>query len=151
MIINFFLLFMCFSEFLYFSFCATVHSKLHSTLTQATSTQTSTTSQKITTTSESPSTVNQHISGLPQFVPTVIGASKTYVCGSEKCLKISEYAIASNFSYNCFEDYLPISFEVPDNESNKYLSFGFLPEDGTQIQKKQINRNSCKIIKRCYF
>ena len=116
---------------------ATVHLK----------TQTGSTTKFSTTTGSAPP-ITQHQSGYPEFNPTVIGASKSIVCGAEKCQKIFEFTIASNFTYNCYEDYLPITFEVSDNDNKKFPSYVYLPEDGTHIQKSQKIGDVCRIIKR---
>ena len=71
----------------------------------------------------------------------------------QKCQKIEEFSISNNISFTCFDEYLPINFEIDFQLKNtsfvKYLTYGYLsPIQGISIHNKQLRTNTCKKIKK---
>lgn len=127
----------------------TVHSKLSPILNSQSTLQSTT--KKINL--DSGFSINSNYNTISSsFRPAVFGASHTFVCGTGKnCLRINEYAIASNYSFNCREAFLPIIFEIVNSSNSKFLSFGYLPADGKLIQEDQKTTGICKKIKRLFL
>ena len=74
-------------------------------------------------------------------------AKDLIICGVDKCQQIKEFTIADNSSINCYEQYLPISFDIiSENKTHKY--FGYLPEGHSQISLTQLTKRLCKKYKK---
>ena len=92
---------------------------------------------------------NTHTNG---FFPSINGASHTFACGAtNNCVRITEYAISSNYTFNCFEANLPIIFELLNANNTKVLSFGFLPQNAKMITNIQSKSKICRKVKRFFF
>lgn len=72
-----------------------------------------------------------------------------FICSSaDYCQKIEEFTIADNYTFNCYELYLPINF-YPRNERQKKTSiFGYLPLQGSQITDLQKYTDECRKVRR---
>ena len=71
----------------------------------------------------------------------------------QKCQKFQEFTISHNISFSCYDEYLPIHFEIDILLQNgsflKSSSYGFLsPQQGLSIFAKQSRTNFCKKIKK---
>ena len=71
----------------------------------------------------------------------------------QKCQKFREFTISHNISYSCYDEYLPIHFEIDimlqNGSITKSSSYGFLsPQQGLSIFAKQSSTNFCKNIKK---
>ena len=70
-----------------------------------------------------------------------------------KCQKFQEFTISHNISFTCFDEYLPIHFEIDiflqNGSLTKSSSYGFLsPQQGSSIYAKQSRTHLCKKIKK---
>ena len=86
---------------------------------------------------------NSHSQG-----PLIKGASAFECSSVDKCQKIEEFFIAENYTYNCFESYLPISYYKHEVVSKKSTHFGYLTQNGKQIVENQKYTEECRKIRR---
>lgn len=78
----------------------------------------------------------------------VEGVANAFSCNSDNiCLRIVEYWISSN-SINCYEIFIPITFEAIDKENKTVEYYGYVSENGNLIRANQEHSNICRKIKR---
>ena len=71
----------------------------------------------------------------------------------QKCQKIQEFTISNNISFTCYDEYLPINFEIDFQLKNtsyvKTMTYGYLSQQqGLSTFYVQSRTNSCKKIKK---
>ena len=79
----------------------------------------------------------------------ITNAQYIFACHEDKCQKIQEFNIAKNTTYNCFDEFLAIEFEVSDMNDKKITTYGYLPsQKGLTLSNSQQISSICKKIKR---
>lgn len=96
-------------------------------------------------------TDENRIVNITTFQPNVFGASFLHACDhSGLCFRIDRFEIAPNFTFNCYEKYLPIFFMIKLFDNRTDVSFGFLNPNGISIEDSQRYMHYCRKIRR-YF
>jgi hypothetical protein len=74
----------------------------------------------------------------------------TIGCSKLNAQRISSFKVLTNVSLNCFDEYLPISFELVDiRQQNKTSTeHYFLTNNRCCLSERQLTSKSCKRIRR---
>jgi hypothetical protein len=74
----------------------------------------------------------------------------TLACSKITAQRITSFTVLTNVTLNCFDEYLPISFEIIDiRQQNKtFLDQAFLTNNGCCMVERQLTSKSCKRIRR---
>ena len=91
---------------------------------------------------------SNEVENVEPISPSVNGINRLFNCVSDyNCQKVAELSVAANYSYNCYDLYLPIEYNIV-HLNRKYPSYGYLPNDGFEIKELQKNGHFCKKISR---
>ena len=86
--------------------------------------------------------LNNHL--LKGEIVKISNATNTFSCYKDNCQFIREFTIANNFSFDCYDRYLPIIYLHGAQEK-----IGFLPNQNRPIiSNTQIVSDVCILIKR---
>jgi hypothetical protein len=80
----------------------------------------------------------------------VKGAILVAVAGGANAI-VTEFSIAENYKYNCFDHTIYISFELSMKNGSTIQAFGFLKERSIIMTEHQILKSTCKNIKKYIF
>lgn len=115
--------------------------------------QLSSSSQKSIHTSQTTSSTklnsdsNEAESILP-IIPSVLGVTRYFYClKDDNCQKIVEFSLADNYSFNCYELFLPIEYNLI-HLNRKYPAYGFISSSDYEIKETQKYGSYCKKISR---
>lgn len=74
----------------------------------------------------------------------------TLACSKLTAQRITSFIVLTNVSLSCFEEYLPVSFEIVDiRQSNKtFIEQAYLTNKGCCLVENQLTSNTCKRIRR---
>ena len=83
----------------------------------------------------------------------ISGVDHLFACGDIICQRVTEFRVANNYTPNCLNMFLPISYYYLDSSKKKIEAYGLLPliNMGNIIFDKQKNFKNCKLIKRYFF
>lgn len=88
-------------------------------------------------------------SSLLHISDQIIKDSELFFCfTSKECQKVDEFSIAENYTYNCYELFLPINFYPKIELEKKIAVFGFIKNDGSVLTESQKYTDSCRKIRR---
>ncbi|CAF1109792.1 unnamed protein product [Brachionus calyciflorus] len=82
-------------------------------------------------------------------LPNVDSVENLFSCGSEDiCLKVRQFYVSANNTFNCKHSFLRIEFFVENKEKIKILTTGFLAAHGGYVHTQQRTSELCKKIRR---